>query len=277
MLIAATFPMNLSGAELSQVDLSGMQIAWVLVPSTSTSKDTTEVAKPKPAKAPTIEPTQTPKVQPAQAPVEKPIQAPVVKPVQAPVSKPAVVVAAKSVQPPVKKEANKIEWVIGLGMDFGGEELGTVVYSDGSTAPVKANYGFFVNAGAILPNGKNSSFSTQMTVGYKYGGPKGLGGNITWSAIPLELIEYYHPSNLRMGLGISYQIAPQLSVNVPASSYSDKYNNAIGFIAQIGWAPAREHYSVDLRYTSIKFSLTDVPGAPTVDGSVAGLYASYRF
>lgn len=285
LLIAATYAMNLSGAEFTQIDFNGMQLAWVLVPSTSTAEKEAVVAKPKPkpAAAPTATPVQPPVAKPVQppaskvAPEVKPVPVPLSKPVQVPVSKPAQVVVAKPAQAPLTKESQPIEWVIGLGMDFGGEELGKLYYTDGSSASVKANNGIAINAGAIIPNGKNSPFSTQITLGYKFGGPRGDGGDVTWSAMPLEVIEYYRSNNMRTGLGISYQIRPQLSVNLPASSYTDSYNNAIGFIAQVGWAPVREHYSVDLRYTSIKFQLSGVQDAPMVDGSVAGLYASYRF
>lgn len=297
LFIAATYAMNLSGAELTPVDFNGMQLAWVLLPSTTTSEEEAKLAKPKPktkpkqAEALTIKPIKTPATVPVPPPIAKPIQAatiksapevkpalvPPSKPVQAPVFKPAQPVVAKPAQAPATNEAQPIEWIIGLGMDFGGEELGKLYYTDGSSASVKANNGIAIYAGGIIANGKNSPFSTQVTLGYKFGGPRGDGGDVTWSAIPLEVIEYYRASNLRTGLGISYQIRPQLSVNLPASSYTDTYNNAIGFIAQVGWAPVREHFSLDLRYTSVKFQLSDVPDAPMVDGSVVGLYASYRF
>jgi hypothetical protein len=285
LLIAATYAMNLSGAELTQADFNGMQLAWVLLPSTTTSEKEAVVAKPKPkaAEVPTATPVQPPVAKPVQppasksVPVVKPVPVPLSKPAQAPVSKPAQLVVAKPAQAPLTKESQPIEWVIGLGMDFGGEELGKLYYTDGSSASVKANNGVAINAGAIIPNGKNSPFSTQITLGYKLGGPRGEGGDVTWSAIPLEVIEYYRAGNLRTGLGISYQIRPQLSVSLPTSNYTDTYNNAIGFIAQVGWAPVREHYSIDLRYTSIQFQLSGVQDAPMVNGSVVGLYTSYRF
>jgi outer membrane biosynthesis protein TonB len=299
-------PTSILGAELNQVDYSGMQLAWVSLPRSSSSEVDTDSSKvkpkpkaiqepppavkplqepvPKPIGAPATKPVEVPVVKPVQLPAAKPLPAPDVKPtptliprpVVAPVAKPAQVVD-KPVQQPSYKESPRTEWIVGIGLDLGGETLGTVVYTDGTSAPVKANNGVYVNVGAILANGKNSSFSTQMTVGYKYGGPKGIGGDVTWSAIPLEVIEYYRTSKLRMGLGLAYHLSPQLSVILPASTTAYKYNNAIGIVAQIGWAPVNEHYSIDLRYTSIKFQSSDVPGASAVDGSVAGLYTSYQF
>ena len=103
---------------------------------------------------------------------------------------------------------------------------------------------------------------------------------MNWSAIPVEVLEHYRFNSLRMGLGISYQINPQLKVNIPSGSLNnkvDKYDNALGFVIQFSWVPVREHYSIDLRYTSIKFQLSETPSAPLVNGSVGGLYTTYYF
>ena len=306
ILITTAFSTGLSSAALNQDYYNGLQLAWVRIPPTSTTEEGAAVVKPKPKPVPASEsapkPTTTPAPQPAQAPTIKPTQAPiitkppvvpVIHPLPAPPSKPAQIPTPKPLQvlpvvklapkPAVKptqtfsRKAPGIEWLVGLGADFGGGELGQITYSDGSTATVNANKGVAFYFGVILPNGRESDFSTQLTLGYKLGGLRGTNGDVTWSAIPLELIEYYRVSSLRMGLGISYQINPQLSVNVPASSYVDKYKNSIGLIAQIGWAPVKEHFSVDLRYTSIKFQGDNVQGPANVDGNVSGIYTSYRF
>lgn len=305
-LISTSISTGLSSAELNQDYYNGLQLAWVRIPAASTTDEDAEVVKPKPkpvpASKPAPKPATVPAPQPEQPPASKPVQAPiitkpavvpVIKPLPAPASKPAQAPAPKPVQvPPVVKPAQKpvtkpaqssskktpgIEWLVGLGADFGGGELGQVTYSDGSTAPVNANKGIEFYFGVILPNGRASDFSTQVSLGYKMGGPSVINSEVTWSVIPLEVIEYYRASSLRMGLGISYHLNPQLSVNVPGSSYVDKYNNALGLVAQIGWAPMKEHYSVDLRYTSIKFQGNNVVGPANVDGSVAGIFTSFRF
>jgi len=306
ILITTAFSTGLSSAELNRDYYNGLQLAWVLIPPTSTTEKDAKVVKPTPkpvpASKPAPKPTTVPAPQPAQAPTSKPYQAPIItKPAVVPVIQPLPTPASKPAQTPTPKplevlpvvkptpkpavkptqtfsrKAPGIEWLVGLGADFGGGELGQIIYSDGSTALVNANKGVAFYFGVILPNGRESDFSTQLTLGYKLGGLRGTNGEVTWSAIPLELIEYYRVSSLRMGLGISYQINPQLSVNVPASSHVDKYNNAIGLIAQIGWVPVKEHFSVDLRYTSIKFQGNNVQGPANVDGNVSGIYTSYRF
>ena len=240
------------------------------------------VPAPKPVQAPVVQPASVPVVKPEPAPVATPISVPAIKP--APVTKPAPLPVTK-IEPVTKQEPSRahksrlqpFKWLIGIGMETGGEEIGTVTYSDGSTAPVNANSGIVLNFGSVIANGDDSSFSTQLSVGYKSGGPKIWNADVNWSAIPVEIIEHYHTEYIRMGLGISYQLNPKLKVNLPSSSTIYTYNNAIGYIVQFSLAPIKENYSIDLRYTSIKFQSSDTPNAPVINGSVSGLYANYYF
>lgn len=312
LLCAIILSIDVLADEQTEVNFNGLQLAWVMVPNNSTSEqERTEQPKSKPKKpavkkpakpikanpvSPVVitKPTHILEVKPVQLPVANPAQILEVKPVQLPVtktvqpvveSKPVLPHVAKPLKTPVLKSSappspdykHSFEWVLGLGADFGGEELGTVYYSDGSSASVKANNGIELNAGFIISNGEDSAFSTQMTLGYKSGGPRVWNRDVNWTAVPVEVIEYYSSGNTHMGLGISYQINPQLNVSLPSVNFTNKYNNAIGLVAQIGWAPAREHYSIDLRYTAIKFQLSDVQNAPVVDGSVGGIYLNYYY
>lgn len=304
MLTTTTLSTSLSAAELNQDYFNGMQLAWVRIPPAATKEEEAAEAQPKPRKktVPAAKPAPVPATQvpqpaaskPVPPPVSRPLVAPVIKPLPVPATQPAQVPAPKPIplqpvvkpvpkpaakpsQPAARKKSAGVEWLVGLGADFGGEELGQLTYSDGSTASVYANKGIAFFFGVILPNGRDSDFSTQLSLGYKLGGPRAINTDVTWSALPLEVIEYYRAGSLRTGLGLSYQLNPQLSVNTPATSYVDKYNNALGFIAQIGWAPVREHFSLDLRYTSIKFQGNGVIGPANADGSVTGIYTSFRF
>jgi len=281
LLLGSTLAIDTFAADLTDSQFNGMQLAWVRVPSTpatqeSTDTTTTQSTAPKPVKPPVAQPVQSPVAQPVKPLEVKPVQAPVVQPIQQPEVKSVPAATSKPVQKSFR-EKHALEWVFGVGADFGGEELGTVAYSDGTTASVKANNGVVFNAGCIIANGEASAFSTQMTLGYKTGGPRGWSREVNWSAFPFEVIEHYRLVNTRFGLGISYQINPQLSVSLPSSSFASKYNNAMGYIAQIGWVPVKEHYSIDLRYTIIKFQSSEMQNAPNVDGNVGGIYLNYHY
>lgn len=174
-------------------------------------------------------------------------------------------------------QAVELKGVVGLGFDFGGDTLLSGSYTDGSTWEVKANQGLIFNGGMVIVTG---NFETQATVGYKFGGPTAKNGSITFDVVPVELIEFYRTGNVRMGLGLSYHSSPKLKVDVSGSALNGdyKFKDAMGYVAQIGWAPAKASYSVDLRYTTVKF----VPGYANpakseYSGSVAGLYASFFF
>lgn len=283
LLFTTTISLELYSAELPGDYYHGLQLAFVRIPAKPAAAEAAVEPKPaqapspaaKPAPAPVVKPTPTPAAKPASSPLTKPSATPAAK--QPPASPPKPAPVSKTSRPAESGRKQATEWVIGLGIDVGGDTLGTLNYADGSSKPVKANDGFMAYFGVILPNGGYTDFSTQLTVGYKNGGARGSGGSAIWTAIPLEVIEFYRVNDLRMGLGISYHLNPQLTLNAPSTSYVDKYGNAIGFVAQIGWVPIKARYGIDLRYTSIKYQGDNVVGPATANGSVVGLFTSYRF
>jgi len=168
-----------------------------------------------------------------------------------------------------------IEWLLQFGADFGGSKLGTVKFTNGDDVDVRANDGILIGLGAAISNGADSPFKTQLTIGYKFGGPSAKNGDVTWSAIPIDVLEFYQISSVKIGGGIDYQMNPKLDVDVPGAKFVDKFENALGYVLQIGWEPNRA-YSVDLRYTAINYSLSAAPGSK-IGGNVGGIYLAYRF
>ena len=176
----------------------------------------------------------------------------------------------------VAASAHAVEFkgVVGFGMDFGGDVLRSGTFSDGSTWEAKANQGLVLNGGVVMITG---AFETQATVGYKFGGPQAKNGSITFDEMPLELMEFYRTSIFRMGLGIAYLNSPKLVVDIPTESSTTKFDNALAYVAQIGWAPEKSPFSIDLRYTIAKFKASGVANAKDINGNVVGLYMSYFF
>lgn len=173
----------------------------------------------------------------------------------------------------VAVQAVEFKGVVGFGLDFGGDVLLSGSYADGSTWDVKANQGIALNGGVVLVTG---AFETQLTVGYKFGGPQAKNGSVTFDVVPVELMEFYRTSNLRMGLGITYLSTPKLVVDIPGTSTTYKFDNAVGTVVQIGWAPEKAPYSIDLRYTMAKLKQS-VANAKDINANVAGIYMSYFF
>lgn len=174
----------------------------------------------------------------------------------------------------VSAHAVEFRGVVGFGMDFGGDVLLSGTYTDGSTWEAKANQGLVLNGGVVMVTG---AFETQLTVGYKFGGPQAKNGSITFDEMPLELMEFYRTSILRMGLGFAYLNSPKLVVDTPTASSTTKYDNALATVVQVGWAPEKSPFSIDLRYTLAKFKPSGVANASDINGNVVGLYMSYFF
>lgn len=162
----------------------------------------------------------------------------------------------------------------GFGIDVGGDTIVTAVYSDGKTANLKAHQGFVFYGGGVMVTG---DFETQATIGYKFSRLNGSNGSITFNAIPVELMEFYRTTNVRMGLGVSYQSNANLNIDVLGSSKNGtrKYGNPLGTVLQIGWAPVSGPLSIDLRYTLIKY--IDSTSSEEYNGNTAGIYMSFFF
>ena len=173
-------------------------------------------------------------------------------------------------------QAVEFKGVVGFGIDFGGDVLLSGTYTDGSTWEAKANQGLVLNGGIVMVTG---SFETQATIGYKFGGPQAKNGSVTFDEMPLELMEFYRTSIIRMGVGVSYLNSPKLVVDLPSGSLNGtyKFDNSLAYVAQIGWAPEKSPFSIDLRYTVATFKPSGVANAKDINGNVVGLYMSYFF
>ena len=176
----------------------------------------------------------------------------------------------------VPAQAATFRGVVGLGYDSGGDVLFRGIYTSGSTWEVRANQGLLINGGVVMATG---SFETQLTVGYKFGGPTATNGSVTFDVIPVEVMEFYRTSNVRMGLGLSYHNSPKVVVDVPGSSLNGtyKFDNAMGIVAQIGWAPVKSPFSIDLRYTGITYKQSNISNAKDTNANAIGVYASFFF
>jgi hypothetical protein len=175
----------------------------------------------------------------------------------------------------INAEASEFKGVASIGWDlWGGDVVATGTGNVCGNLDVKANNGVVISAGGVVING---AFETQATVGYKHASPSGAAGSMVWDTIPLELLQFYRTGDLRMGLGVAYHVNSKLIVDVPGSAYSTYYNNALGGIVQLGWAPTTKAYSIDLRYTVIQYQQQNAVNIPDTNGNVLGIYVSYYF
>jgi hypothetical protein len=201
----------------------------------------------------------------------------------------AVVVAA-GLMAAMQAYAIEPRWELGLGYDGGGDELTTVQVNSNltgtSSQTVRVGQGAAFAVGAAFANDEAKQFETVATVGFKTGGPRADNGKATFTSMPLTLMQFFRPNDLRLGLGATYNIGPEFTQKLANSNIDASYDDAMGVVAQVGWAPVAQRYSVDLRYTSIKYQLKsakfngaslNVNNVAKADGSSVGIYGSVRF
>lgn len=180
-------------------------------------------------------------------------------------------------------QAVEFKPVIVLGYDFGSDILasGNLAGSAGGVA----NQGYALNGGVVMVTG---SFETQATLGYKFGDgcvfycPP---STVSFKVVPVELMAFYRTSDLLMGAGYSYHYSPRLVVDIPGTSATYKFDNALGVVVQIGrywkfqeiWVDNISPISIDLRYTAIKYQQSGVANPPDIDGDSVGLYMGFQF
>jgi hypothetical protein len=186
----------------------------------------------------------------------------------------------------VQAQALEPRLELGLSYDFGGDKLGTAIFTNGNTRSVRANEGVMFTVGVAIPNDPAKQFETVASVGYKVGGPFAENGKLTFTTVPLTVMQFYRPSSVRVGLGLTYNIGPKYTQDAPGNAGNINFSDALGYIAQVGWAPVGRSFSVDLRYTAIRYKadsanfngkIVNTATVSKVNGDSIGIYGSYRF
>lgn len=91
--------------------------------------------------------------------------------------------------------------------------------------------------------------------------------NVEFSRVPLDLIATYNGvPGLRFGAGVTYQLAAELSISAPLVNDKILFDNALGYIAEIGVGnPANRggdgFVYLGLRYTWLTYRIKGVEAA----------------
>ena len=175
---------------------------------------------------------------------------------------------------PNVEQKNPLRFLVGAGLTVGGDKLGTMTYSDGSTDSITAGGLLMLYGG--LDYRLNNTFSLQGTLGYHFDATKkATNGEVTFSRIPLELLAYYHISEaIRLGAGIRYVASPRIKGSGIASSANDSFDNATG-VAIEGEFMATPILGIKVRHVTEKYRKTGFSGS--IDGSHFGVLASVYF
>jgi len=172
---------------------------------------------------------------------------------------------------PAASLAADVRPVAKLGFDFGGDNLVTAQFSNGSSESIKANELLYLGGGAsIITDSKD--IEVEVTLSYKFKNISATNGDIKWTRFPLEALVFYRMPKFRLGGGLTYHLGPKLSGSGIASNINGNFDDSLGLVLQADYLITQKA-SVGARYTSLKYKI----GGTSVDASGVGITAGYRF
>lgn len=176
--------------------------------------------------------------------------------------------------------AAKFSPVFTSALEFGGEKLVDVTYSDGSKSNIEAGRGIIIGGGMDidLTETKPHTFEAQATLGVKWTSTKqATNGEVDWYRFPIELMSFYRNTekDFRVGAGITYQFGNELKGSKDASNASMKFDNSTGFVLEGDYFVGTEkNLVVGLRYTAISYK-AQTSGSSSISGNSFGISLNY--
>jgi hypothetical protein len=104
----------------------------------------------------------------------------------------------------VEKKQSPVRLLIGGAMEFGGDEVAKVYFTNGNTQSVKAGQGVSLAVGGQFQFPKLKKFLLRATVGYKYVTTMANNANIRLTRVPIHLTaNWMAAKKLRLSVGLA--------------------------------------------------------------------------
>jgi hypothetical protein len=156
------------------------------------------------------------------------------------------------------------------GLTGGGDKLGTVTFTDGTTQSIRAGGLVQIGAGFLWqPSG--SPLALQTTFNYHVDSVNASNGDLRFSRYPIEVLGFYTGLGpWRFGGGARFVLDPTLTVDVPGTNLTVDFEDTIGAVLEAGYRFGSA-VTVNLRYTVEKYKPKAASnGAVVTNTSVSG-------
>ncbi len=151
-------------------------------------------------------------------------------------------------------------------IEFGGDELVELTFTDGSTQTLYAGQGGTVSFGVDVRPAALPNVGIRALAGIKFTTNASENSDISFRRIPLELVaSYYLPNDWRLGAGLAYHTGVNFNGDGFAPDVS--FDPAAGATLELGWRWAA------LTYTSMEYSAN----GGSIDASAIGLSLNWLF
>lgn len=170
------------------------------------------------------------------------------------------------------------------GMTYGGDTIGTVTFTDGSTKDLKGGTLFQFGIGGLYQF-EEKPLALMLSANYHFDSVTAKNGTASFDRFPIEALAYYTgKEKFRFGGGIRIINGAELSSDIGGS---DKFtfDTAKGLVAEIGYQ-LDPHGWLNFRFVSEKYQAKtrvangttwSMAGSIPADGSHLGVNFTYEF
>jgi len=161
----------------------------------------------------------------------------------------------------------KANFLLEGGIEYGGDEILEVTFTDGDSQTVLAGQGGYVAVGGEFSLPSIKAVSLRASIGYKYNTTAAENANITLTRIPINIIPYWHLNKyIRLGIGLTTHQFIQFE--------GDGFVPDIDFESSFGPRIELAYKFIALTYTQIDYR---IPAISSVSAGSFGISVSYVF
>ncbi len=168
---------------------------------------------------------------------------------------------------PPANQPHQFAWVLEGALEYGGDVVVTILFTDGSEQDILAGQGGTAAFGFDYRPKALPQLGLRTTAGVKFSSNASENSNLSFLRFPIEVVgSYYLPKNFRVGAGLSYHTAIKLDGDNLGPDLS--FDPAAGAAVELAWK------WLALTYTAIEY--TDTNGN-AYDASSFGVSFSWLF
>jgi outer membrane protein W len=170
--------------------------------------------------------------------------------------------------------AAPVRFLVGAGINAGGDKLATTRHSNADSSKISAGGGVQLLAGVDYR--VNQQVSLQANIGvHAHYTSEASPGNANFKRIPVELLAYYHlDAAWRVGGGARLLSSPKLTGSGAAAYMDREFKNTVGLVLEAEYFVS-SNFGVKVRAVSEKYE--SKIGNGDVSGNHVGLFGSYYF
>jgi len=163
--------------------------------------------------------------------------------------------------------------IVRVGLESGGETVVEIEDARGTSIPAGGLYYFEMGFKRSLML-ERPLWETEATLGYKADARSHRGGDVTFSRITVNLVQFYRATpRLRFGAGATFHVNAKAEADLPeVLDFDKKLDNSAGFIIAADFQ-FFSRVNLGVRATFIDYGVD----GRTASASSAGFYSSFVF